>query len=185
MTNTKTSPFNLDELVETIKVARREEDPVTRIKFIMDEAFKEPAAILAGMPSFEKDETTLFEDDRISIWNCRFNPGTPIPPHDHQMSAIIGIYAGIERNCFYKLQTPDKLSSSGHTDMEPGRVLKIAPTAIHSVECISEEPSCGIHVYFGPLTKIDRSLFDLKTETRMKFTDEAFERLTTSSDLAS
>ena len=184
MTDTNMSSFNLDKLVEAIKDASREEDLVTRIKLIMDETFKEPAAILAGMPSFEKDETTLFEDNRISIWNCRFNPGTPIPPHDHQMSAIIGIYAGIERNFFYKLQTQDKLSSNSHTDMEPGRVLKIAPTAIHSVECMSEEPSCGIHVYFGPLTKIDRSLFDLKTETRMKFTDEAFERLTTSPDLA-
>lgn len=181
MTDTKTSPFNLNELVEAIKVASREANPLTCVKAILDQVFRDPVAIRDSMPSFEQDETTLFEDDRISIWHCRFNPGTPIPPHDHQMSAIIGIYTGIERNCFYRLQTEGTLTSSGHTDMEPGRVLKIAPTAIHSVECISEEPSCGIHVYFGPLTKIDRSLFDQKTNTRMKFTDEAFKRLTASS----
>ena len=61
MTDTKMSPFNLDKLVEAIKAASREVDLVTRIKLIMDETFKEPAAILAGMPSFEKDETTLFD----------------------------------------------------------------------------------------------------------------------------
>ncbi len=181
MSDSKTTSFNLDGFVEMLKAIRLETEPVTRIKSIMDEAFRYPVTIRDSMPSFKADETTLFEDDKISIWHCRFNPETPIPPHDHQMPAIIGVYAGIERNCFYKLETEEKISLSGHTDIGPGQVIKIAPTAIHSVECISVEPSCGIHVYFGPLTKIDRSLFDLKTESKVKFTDEAFERLTASS----
>ncbi len=181
MSKSQTSFFNLDEFVETLKAIRHDPESLMRVMHIMDKVFNDPHSIRDGMPSFKKDETTLFEDDRISIWHCRFNPGTPIPPHDHQMSAIIGLYAGVERNSFYKVDHQEKLSSSGYTDIRPGHILKIAPSAIHSVECISEEPSCGIHVYLGPLTKVDRSLYDLTTGTRMKFTDEAFERLTASS----
>lgn len=177
MPDTNSAPFNLDAFVKTLKSLRHETEALARIKDVMDAAFADPVAIRKGMPSFHEDETTLFEDDTISIWHCRFNPGTPIPPHDHQMSAIIGLFAGIERNSFYKNKTEGKISLTGHTDMEPGDILQIAPTAIHSVECLSETPSCGIHVYFGPLTQIDRSLYDTNTDTKLKFTDETFERL--------
>jgi len=177
MPDTNTSPFNLDAFVETLKSLRLEPNALARIKQAMDTAFANPTTIRKSMPSFAQDETTLFEDDNISIWHCRFKRGTPTPPHDHQIPAIIGLFSGIERNHFYKNETEDKVSLKGHADMEPGDVLQIAPTAIHSVECISDTPSCGIHVYLGPLTKIDRSLYDTNTDTRVKFTEDAFERL--------
>lgn len=170
--------FDLAALVEQLKLASRGSDPTRRIKTIMDSIFQNPATIRSNIPSFEQDETTLFEDERVSIWHCRFPPGLLIPPHDHQMTAIIGLYAGIERNSFFRAETSEQLTKRGHTDLTPGDVLQIAPTAIHAVECIGDEPTSGIHVYLGPLTKIDRSLFDLKSQQRLKFTEDNFNRLT-------
>lgn len=170
--------FDLDSLVEELKTASRSDDPKKEVKAIMDRIFADTDTIRAHIPDFEEDEINLFEDEAVSIWVCRFMPGTPIPPHDHQMPAIIGLYAGIERNRFFKLETEDKITETGHVDIKPGDVLNISPTDIHGVECIGKEPSCGIHVYFGPLQSIDRSLYDQRAETRVKFTEDAFNRLT-------
>ena len=178
MSENQSQPFNLQSLVEELKIASQGVAPLKDVQLIMDRAFNDPASIRDQMPAFEEDEINLYEDDAISIWHCRFLPGTPVPPHDHQMSAIIGVYAGTERNCFYTTETEETVTLSGHTDMEPGDILKFTPTSIHSVECISDEPSCGIHVYFGPLSKIDRSLFDERNQARLTFTEEAFKRLT-------
>lgn len=170
--------FDLDLLVEQLKTASRGNAPKKDIKAIMDRIFSDPEEIRTHIPEHEEDEINLYEDEAISIWVCRFMPGTPIPPHDHQMPAMIGLYAGVERNRFFKLEGDDKITETGHTDIKSGDVLNIAPTAIHAVECIGDEPSCGIHVYFGPLQTIDRSLFDQRAGTRLKFTESAFNRLT-------
>lgn len=170
--------FDLDVLVEALKAASRGVDPKKDVKAIMDRIFKYPEAIRAHIPDREEDEINLFEDDAISIWVCRFMPGTPVPAHDHQMPAMIGLYAGVERNRFFKVDDEDKITETGYVDIKPGDVLNISPTAIHAVECIGDEPSCGIHVYFGPLQSIDRSLFDQHSDTRLKFTEDTFNRLT-------
>lgn len=178
MTEKPEVPFDLNELIEELKIASQSATPKPDVKAIMDRVFDDPNTIRQHIPHFEEDEINLYEDNVISIWVCRFMPGTPIPPHDHQMSAMIGLYAGIERNRFFKLETKDKIVETGHVDMKPGDVLNIAPTAIHAVECVGNEPSCGIHVYFGPLQTIDRSLYDQRAGTRLKFTESAFNRLT-------
>ena len=78
-----------------------------------------------------------------------FQPDVTVPPHDHQMSATIAVYSGIERNNFYE-RNGDQLTPSGQVDLEAGQVIQIAPDEVHGVTCASqEEPSCAIHVYMG------------------------------------
>ena len=177
MPTSSQAAFDLDTLVAEIKTASRSNDPKKDVKTIMERVFQDTRPIQENIPVFDEDEVNLFEDDAISIWVCRFMPGAPIPPHDHQMDAMIGLYAGIERNRFFKLETSETITESGHVDINPGEILNISPTAIHAVECVSEEPSCGIHVYFGPLQSIDRSLFDQRAGTRLKFNEDTFNRL--------
>lgn len=177
MQHSPETTFDLDALVEEIKTASRSDNPRKDIKTIMEHVFEDTNVIQKNIPTFDEDEVNLFEDDRISIWVCRFMPGAPIPAHDHQMNAMIGLYSGVERNRFFKLTTSETITETGHVDITPGEILNIAPTAIHTVECISQEPSRGIHVYFGPLQAIDRSLFDQHEGTRLAFTEDNFNRL--------
>ncbi len=43
--------------------------------------------------------------------------------------------------------------------------------------CVTEEPCCGIHVYQGNLTEVDRHLFDPKTNEVMGFTEDNYHNL--------
>jgi predicted metal-dependent enzyme (double-stranded beta helix superfamily) len=177
MTQLKQSSFNLDSLVEVLKTASRAPEPVKNIKAIMDQVFLDPVNIAKHMPSFTEDDVIIHEDESVSIWHCRFQPGVSVPPHNHQMTATIGVYAGEERNTFYRAGSNNGLVRDNAVDMVPGNVLSLKPSDIHSVRCTSEQPSCGIHVYLGPLSRIERSLFDWESGEAMPFTESAYEQL--------
>ena len=89
------SSFALDDLLRSLREAAGGPDASAEVRRIMDAAFIDPRTVATGMPAFD-------EDDTVSIWHCRFQPGTAVPPHDHQTSAVIGVYAGVERNDFFK-----------------------------------------------------------------------------------
>ena len=177
MTLAESPPFSIEALVDDLRAVAQQPNSATEVRNIMDMIFENPVGVSQGMPSYEEDDVVLFEDDTISIWHCRFQPGNAVPPHDHQVAAIIGVYRGVERNDFFQAGESGKISKGKAVEMAPGTVLSIGPSAIHSVECISESPSCGIHVYLGPLTRIERNLFDVKTGERMRYTEEAYDRL--------
>jgi predicted metal-dependent enzyme (double-stranded beta helix superfamily) len=112
----------------------------------------------------------------VSIWYCGFDPRKHVPPHDHQTTATIGVYAGKENNHFYTVGE-DGLEHRSTRVVEPGEVIAIGPEAIHSVETADQEFSYAIHVYLGPLTTIERSLFEWDSGRALPFNDENYARL--------
>ena len=151
--------FGLDDFVEQLKAASRSDQPGRNVRHLMDQAFADPKQIEQALPSFEQDDTILFEDEHVSIWHSRFQPGLHVPPHDHQTPAVIGLYKGRERNSFYDVEE-GKLTLKGTKELVPGDVLAIGSEGIHSVEALGDQPCSGIHVYLSSLTTIERSLFD-------------------------
>ena len=128
----------------------------------MQNTVAEPADVSSVLGHFEGNDVVLFEDDSVSIHHCRFDPGLHVPPHDHRITAIIGVYEGAELNHFYVAgDTGLELKSTRR--IETGEVLSMGPDAIHSVELGSPEASYAIHVYLGNLTTIDRTLYDWET----------------------
>jgi predicted metal-dependent enzyme (double-stranded beta helix superfamily) len=93
------------------------------------------------------------------------------------MFATIGVYRGAERNDFFENNPNGGIRKSSEVKLSAGQVLAIGPSAIHAVGCASIEPCCGIHVYLGALTTVDRSLFDTTDNAVLKFTDENYQRL--------
>lgn len=174
----QTTPFDLDQLVARLRTAATRNTAQADIKGILEEAVLDPTRVVAGMPEFENNDVILFEDDTISIWHCRFMPGHTAPAHDHQMTATIGVYHGAERNDFYEADPSGGIRKSNEIKLNAGEVLQICPDAIHAVGCANDEPCCGIHVYLGNLTEVDRSLFDTTRGETMSFTDENYHRLT-------
>lgn len=169
--------FDLDDLVLRLRTAAKGDDPRAEIKTILEDAVKDPQHVSEGIPAFEDNDTILFEDETVSIWHCRFMPGHSVPAHDHQMSATIGVYRGAERNNFFENDPNGGIRKSSEVELSAGQVLAIGPSAIHAVGCASEEPCCGIHVYLGALTTVNRSLFDTTDKAVLKFTDENYQRL--------
>ena len=168
----------LQQLVDDLKDASRGENALSDVKSILTHFVADPHEAAQHVPDYEDDDCILFEDDHVSIWFCRFQPGVTVPPHDHQMSASIAVYQGIERNDFYQRDEDNKLIKSDQVELGAGDVIQIAPDEIHGVGCTSAEPSCAIHVYLGNLTEVERSLFDIANGQAMPFTDENYEKLT-------
>lgn len=167
----------LEKLVNDLKAAARTENAPSLIKSLVQDFVKNPEMAKSAMPDYSENDVIIFEDDSISIWYCRFDPGTVVPPHDHKMSATIGVYQGIEQNNLFTRQGAE-LTLEKTTDIQAGQVVQIAPEAVHGVHCTSDDPSEAIHVYLGALTQVDRSLFDVEKGEEMAFTDENYQRLT-------
>jgi predicted metal-dependent enzyme (double-stranded beta helix superfamily) len=168
------SGFVLEDFIQGIRAAALAGEPVKRVRELMMQVFQDPAAIRAAMPAFDTDEEVLFEDDSVSIWFVRFVPGLHVPPHDHQTTATLGVYEGVEDNHFY-LREPGRLVHQTTRRVGPGDVIALKPDGIHSVEAADGEQSCGIHVYLAKLTTIERSLFDWDSGEARPFNDENYD----------
>ena len=167
----------LGSLVTRLRESALRENPASAVKAVLQSALHDPVQFKQTMPTFEQNDVILFEDDSVSIWHCRFDPGHTVPPHDHQMTAIIGVYSGVERNLFFEHDAESGLAELGERELHAGQVLQIAGKAIHAVACPSDEPCLGIHVYLGNLTEVERSLFDVQSGRALRFTDENYYRL--------
>lgn len=174
--------FNIERLVTDLKSAASSSQAPKIIRDILEKAVADPDTVASGIPDFEENDVILFEDDTISIWHSRFMPGLSVPPHDHQMSAVIAVYRGSELNQLYERDPSGGIRKSSKVEVLAGEVFSIGPNAIHGVTCSSKEPCCAFHVYLGNLTKVERSLFDVEAGVVMKFTDENYALITRPND---
>lgn len=154
--------FHTDQFIAKVREAASSNTAVKQIRTILQDAIDDPVSISSVLGHFEGDDVVLFEDDTVSIHHCRFDPGLHVPPHDHRMTAIIGVYEGAEVNHFY-VNGDTGLRRKSTRRIETGEVLSMGPDTIHSVELGSAEESYAIHVYLGNLTTIDRTLYDWDT----------------------
>ena len=113
--------FDLNDLVMRLRFAAKGDDPRAAIKTILEDAVKDPQHVQDGIPTFEDNDTILFEDDTVSIWHCRFMPGYSVPAHDHQMFATIGVYRGAERNDFLENEPSAKAAKSNYRPVKPSQ----------------------------------------------------------------
>lgn len=166
--------FDLDRFVHDLRQAASTDTAVRAICRIVETAISDPDAIKPALPKLDDDEALLYEDDAISIWHCVYHPGDSIPPHDHQMAAIIGLYDGQERNDFYEADPAGGVRKSSEVFLETGKTLTIGPSAVHAVACVGEASCRGFHVYLGSLTTIDRWLFNVEARRKLPFSEENY-----------
>jgi predicted metal-dependent enzyme (double-stranded beta helix superfamily) len=82
-----------------------------------------------------------------------------IYPHNHQMWATIGIYAGQEDNTFYRRAVDDQrvLVESGGKELRVGDVVTLGDNTIHAVANPTAVLTGAIHVYGGDFVNEPRS----------------------------
>ena len=83
MTDTRKAAFDMENLVRKLLSAAMEPDAPTRIKALLEDAVADPGHVASNIPRLDEDDVILHEDDNVSIWHCRFQPGFAVPPHDH------------------------------------------------------------------------------------------------------
>lgn len=163
--------FTLDGFVADARIAASAPDPLQATCTLMQAALA--GAAQADLPDFEDDEILLFEDETVSVWHERFQPHEILPPHDHAMIAVLGVYRGRERNDLWR-NDGGIWQRGGTLTLEAGQQHVFAPHDIHSVQAEDGVPSYGLHIYLGALTKVDRHLFDWDTGASVPMSEAAF-----------
>ena len=71
--------FNLDEFIRAARDAAVSNRPTKATVALMKETFADPGGVAASIGKFDKDDEVLFEDQTVSIWHVRFQPGVLVP----------------------------------------------------------------------------------------------------------
>ena len=160
---------NLDQLVEALRTAAASSDRSTEIRAVLRESLRGCEATADAIAAITEDELLLHEDEFCSIWSCRYDSHTVLAPHEHRMPVHIAVYRGTELEVLYKREA-EGLRHGGNKPVSAGELVSLGADAIHAVSAEGAEQSHAIHVYEGPLTKVERSLFDWTTGDKVEFT---------------
>ena len=105
------------------------------------------------------DEMLLASFPDLTIYHIALSPQIHYPPHDHRVPALIALYHGTETSFSYR-RSGDTLLRAQRHDYTAPCVAALPADLIHSVVNLGDAPSAAIHVYFGDLTTVQRSIWD-------------------------
>ena len=180
--------FDLDHLIGACTAALGETNPRLAIKEILAEVVSDPSSVERALPPQRAELAPLFSSPDLTIVKVIWAPAMVLPPHDHRMWALIGIYGGKEDNSFFR-RTPTGLVASGGKQLSTSEVVLLGHDAVHSVTNPLRRAYTGaIHIYGGDFMNEPRSIWDPETmeegpadgETVRRLFEEANTRIPTS-----
>ncbi|MFD0978300.1 cysteine dioxygenase family protein [Tropicimonas aquimaris] len=153
--------FNTDHFIADCLAAVHHDPTHKSVEEVVRRAMSDPDDVLAalGEPT-EPGITPLYQSDKLTIVNLAWKPSTTIPPHNHEMWAVIGIYGGREDNIFWRRvkDHPDGLiEAAGARALTTGDVCPMGPDIIHSVTNPIPRLTAALHVYGGDFFEAERS----------------------------
>jgi predicted metal-dependent enzyme (double-stranded beta helix superfamily) len=114
------------------------------------------------------DELLLVSSPEMTVYHIALSPRIHYPPHDHRMPAMIGLYQGTETNFSYRRNGASLVQTERHDHAAP--CIAALPTdVIHSVVNLGDVRSAAIHVYFGDLGAVSRSIWDAELREERPF----------------
>ena len=166
--------FSLDRFVAEAREATAAAEPVGAACALLARSLD--AAARQGPIETSADETLLYEDETVSVWHERFRPDEELPPHDHGVIAILGVYAGREANRLWRRDAGWR--EGGTLMLGPGAFHVFGPNDIHSVRALGGTCSHGLHIYLGALTRVRRCLYDWDDGAPRALDETTFKKMT-------
>lgn len=152
--------FDVQRFVAQCQDALKETDAAAAIREIVERAVSDPGAVMAGLGEPKRATVQrIHAADDLTITNVIWGPQMTIMPHNHRMTAIIGVYTGAEDNIFWR-RTGDSaglIKAAGARSLRAKDVEALGPDAIHSVTNPILRLTGAIHVYLGPFFTAHRS----------------------------
>jgi predicted metal-dependent enzyme (double-stranded beta helix superfamily) len=151
--------FDVAELVASCVGALDETEPRQVITGLVRRAVARSTEVAAALAPAEPGISLLHTSPQLTIINFVWRAGMALPPHDHRMWAVIGIYGGREANTLYRrtVDEPARIEQSGGRELDEGDVLVLGREAIHSVANPLARMTGAIHVYGGDFVHEPRS----------------------------
>ncbi len=158
--------FDLDRFVDDIRgsLAERSRDAM---KAIVARAISDAGALLRriGEPDTGRIRV-LHRAPDLTVLDVVWTANQFAPPHDHCMSAVIGMYGGREDNIFWRRVSERNargIEVAGGQAIGTGDTMILGRDIIHSVINPLGKLSGAIHVYDGDLLGVDRSMWNAET----------------------
>ena len=158
--------FDLDRFVADLRASLAERSRGA-MKEIVARAIADPDSLLhrIGEPG-KAGIRVLHRAPDLTVLNAIWAPNQFAQPHNHRMSAVIGMYSGREDNMFWRRVSDrdiPKIEVAGGQALGTGDVTILGRDIIHSVVNPLAKLSGAIHVYDGDLFGMDRSMWNPET----------------------
>ncbi|UWQ21660.1 hypothetical protein [Jannaschia sp. W003] len=152
--------FDPERFVEDCRDAVRQDASHRAVAEVMRRALSDPGAVMDafGAPEGPGLEP-LYRNSDLTILRLAWKPTMMIPPHDHAMWAVIGIYGGREDNIFWRRlegEAEGRIEAAGARALSTGDVCPMGPDIIHSVANPIPRLTAALHVYGGDFFEAER-----------------------------
>ena len=130
----------------------------SRVRDLVVQAISSPSDLLSALESPDvPGMRTVHRASDLTILHVVWGPKMEVPPHDHRMWAVIGVYAGCEVNQFWRRAKGPGLRSIGEATLSAGDAVVLDADVIHSVSNPLAHSTGSIHVYGGDFFAVERS----------------------------
>jgi len=158
--------FDLDRFIADLRAALSERSRQA-LKEVVARAVADPASLVRQIGEPEKAAVeVLHASPELTVLNVIWAPKQVTLPHDHRMTAVIGMYGGREDNTFWRRvsnPTSFQIEPAGGQALGTGDVTILGRDVIHSVVNPLAKISGAIHVYDGEFLTVERSMWDAET----------------------
>lgn len=158
--------FDLDQFIADLRATLPERSRQA-MKGVVARAVSDPASLRRQLGEPDKAGIkVLHRAADLTIIDVLWGPHQVTFPHNHLLSAVIGMYDGREDNMFWRrVPNPAKyqIEAAGGTALGTGDVTVLGRDVIHSVVNPLAKISGAIHVYDGDFFAIERSMWDAET----------------------
>jgi predicted metal-dependent enzyme (double-stranded beta helix superfamily) len=158
--------FTVEQFVADLRAALGERSRLA-LKEVVARAVSDPASVVRELGAPDKPGVkVLHKSPELTVLTLAWQPLQVTLPHDHRMSAVIGMYGGREDNTFWR-RTHDgerfQIEPAGGEALGTGDVTLLGRDIVHSVVNPLGRISAAIHVYDGPFLTAERSMWDAET----------------------
>ena len=165
--------FDLDRFISDCRRALADDQGGHRaVREVVARAVSDPSAVLAALGEPKRGEIQkLHNAPDLTIINVIWGPRMTIHPHNHRMTAVIGVYAGAEDNIFWRrVEGGDgKIEAAGAKALRAGDCTVLGKDIIHSVTNPLPRLTGAIHVYGGDFFTAERSEWDPETLAELPY----------------
>lgn len=158
--------FDLDQFIADLRATLAERSRQT-MKEVVARAVSDPASLRRALGEPGKAGIkVLHSAPDLTVIDVLWAPHQITFPHNHLLSAVIGMYGGREDNMFWRrVPNPERhqIEAAGGTALGIGDVTVLGRDVIHSVVNPLAKISGAIHVYDGDFFAIKRSMWDAET----------------------
>ncbi len=156
--------FDLERFVEECRDAVRDDPTHRSVAELTRRALGDTAELTRALGEPTGPALVpLYVSDTLTILNTVWSPGLIVPPHNHRMWAVIGIYGGREDNIFWRRLPDDadhEIEAAGAKSLCTGDVAPLGADIIHSVANPTAKLSGALHIYGGDFFEAERSEWD-------------------------